>query len=405
MYPLGLITTSKRAYLAACVSSHEIRVRVSLLNLAEQELSDLTDLIYDGQVNIDVGGDRADRSLTLSLFDPRQRLSFDPDSPADSALYLNRMIKVTYGVWVAGGTGWVDVPVFTGPITKLDRPADELISVECLGKEAIANREAWRPYTIKKGAKKTSAIQAILRERAGESSFDFPDLNTRLNKTISLGRTTKPWAAARKIARSMGKQLYYDGDGVCRLREPSSNVFTFAAGAGGSIMSPVQIGYDLTDFANVVYVKGGQPKGSKSSDPKSPPPDGDSDSQAAHVPDIRWVEMLGASHPLSAARLGRIGTSGGFIVQTIENDKIRSRSEAKRVAKRELRDRVLAATSISFDALPLPFLEPNDLVRVNTDDGAISSRIDQLSLPLRVGENMSVGYLKKVSTSTRRHRR
>lgn len=404
MYPLGLGAAAKAAYLSKLVSSHEIRVRTSLLNLQEQEIADLSDYTSDGQVNVDSTAP-VDRSLTLSLFDPRARLSFDPDAPADSALFLNRMLKVTYGVWVSSTYGWVDVPVFTGPITKLDRPADELVSVECQGKEAIALRPAWHPITLRKGMTKVNAIRTVMRERAGETSFDLPEISARLRKTISVGRMASPFKVAQSIARSMNKQLYFDGDGVLRLRNPSSHVFTFKPGKNGSVMTPVQVSYDLEGFANTVYVKGGQPRGTKPPTPKEPPTGGESDAAAAHVADIRWVDQLSASHPLSAARLGRIGSAGGFIVETIENDKIRSRTEAKRVARQRLQDLSLAATTVSFEALPLPFLEPQDRISVVTDDGTIRSRLDQFSLPLRVGSNMSVGFLKRVSSSTRRHRK
>lgn len=402
MYPLGLHAAGKAAYLDKLVSSHEIRVRASLLTLQEKEISNLSDFVSDGQVNVDVTA-AVDRSLTLSLFDPRARLSFDPDSPADSALFLNRMVKVTYGVWVNSSVGWVDLPVFTGPITKLDRPADDVVSVECQGKESIALRPVWHPITLRKGMRKTEAIRTLLRERAGETSFDLPDLNVRLGKTISVGRLASAWKVANKIARSMNRQLYYDGDGVVRLRHPSSHVYTFRPKQ--SIMSPVQVSYDLDNFANTIYVRGGQPRHAAPATPKEPPTGGDSDSAAAHVPDIRWVATANASHPLSAARLGRIGSAGGFIVETVDNDKIRSRTEARRVARQRLDDRLLGATTVSFEALPLPFLEPADKISVVTDDGTIRSRLDQFSLPLRVGATMSVGYIKKVSATTRRHRR
>lgn len=400
MYPLGLNGSARSAYLACLASSHGMRVRVSLLNLAETEIADLTDYLYDGQVNVDTTGE-TDRSLTLSLFDPRARLSFDPDSPADSALFMNRMIRVTYGVYVDTTVGWVDVPVFTGPITKLDRPADELVGVECQGKETIARRAAWHTLTLKKGHRKVSAIRTVLHDRAGESSFDLPDLDSRLGRTISVGRTASPWRVATKIAESMGKVLYYDGDGVCRLREPSPAVFTFKPGDGGTILTPVQVSYDLEGFANIVRVNGGEPRGKK---PHTPRPH-DGDARVAHVPGVQWTEMLDAGHPLSAARLGRVGSAGGFILKVVDNDKIRSTRLARIVANRELDRAVLAATNVSFEAVPLPMLEPGDLIAAKTDDGTVRARLDQFSLPLKVGSNMTVGFLKNVSTATRRHRR
>lgn len=242
--------------------TYELRVRVRLLTLDEDDVSDLTERLIDGQVNIDTTAD-SDRSLSMSLSDPHNVLNLDSDSPDDGALYLDRMIRVNYLVWVDGLDEWASVPVFTGPIVSMGRNGDQ-IDVTCLGKEYLAQGATWHPLTIKKGHNTVDAIRTILRERAGETRFDFPDLKHRLTRPVSLGRMEQPWRKAQRLADVLDRQLYYDGAGVCRLRRrPKHAVFSFKDGDDGTVLSDAQVTYDLADVRNVVWLKGGKPKGSQ----------------------------------------------------------------------------------------------------------------------------------------------
>src|SRR5438093_10550652 len=95
---------------------------------------------------------------------------------------------------------------------------------------------------------------------AGEARFDIPDLATRIPKGMSLGRAAQPWPRAVAIARSLNRQLYYDGAGVLRLRvRPRRPVATFRSGdqRRANITSPVTVSPDFTAIANTVWFRGG----------------------------------------------------------------------------------------------------------------------------------------------------
>jgi hypothetical protein len=372
--PLGLSSASLRALNATLTAHHEIRVRASVLTLSGTTTADVSSMLVDGQVNVDASAD-VTRTASLSLLDPSRSLSIDSNSPADAALFMDRMIRLTYEVAVAGQ--WVAIPVFTGPITKLSR-SGAVLSVEASGKEILARSAAWRPLNLRKGTPKTTAIRLILSERAGETTFSIPTLTSRLPTALSLASTDIPWVVARRIANSLGRQLYYDGEGVCRLRTvPGVPVFTFT---GAALVGPIQLSYSPAT-ANAVQVIGATPKGSK-------------------VP-VSYSAVAAASHPLSPWALGRNGVPR-YLPNVIQDSNIRSTAEAKVVATNTLAQSLLEAVDASFDSVPIPHLDPSDVVAAYTDEGHVTFRLGSFSLPLGVGSPMSVGYHRNVSPKHRR---
>jgi hypothetical protein len=377
--PLGLSATELRALNTALTGHHSIRVRVGVRLLNGQTVNYLTANLLDGQVNVDTTAGGVNRSATLQLLDPDRNLPFDSDTPDDAALFLDRMVHIVYDVNVSGA--WTSVPVFTGPVSKLDRAGD-VITVEAQGKEVLASGACWRPLAIPKGTLKTDAIRRILSERSGEAHFDIPDLPGRLPKPLSLTRESAPWPAAQGLATSLNRQLFYDGDGTCRLRRwPGTPLWTFKAAE--SMLSPLQIGYS-GDVVNTVYVVGATPKGAKKP--------------------LTWTHIAPASHPLSPVRLARNGVPR-YLLDEISDESIRSLAEAKDIAVRRLDDGLRQAVTVTFDALPVPHLEPGDLIRAVDDSGSVTFRLNTFSLPLTAGQPMTVGYTRRVSLRGRTRNR
>jgi hypothetical protein len=372
----GLSAADWRAYCATLVQPHRERTLLRVESLAGVPGATLTGYFDDGQVDMDVTA-AVTRTATITLHDPRRSLPFDSDHPSDTALFMDRMIRVSSSVLV--GDTWRTRPVFTGPVTKLDRDGD-LVTAECQGKEVLALGASWAPMTLRKGMKKTDAIRRIMAERAGETFFDIPDLSARLPKHVVLSRESVPWLVARRIARSMALQLFYDGAGVCTLRRVPG-VVGFAFTGTHHVTTPPQISWSTEGVVNAVYVLGGVPKGSKT-----------------HV---HASAVAPRSHPLSPWRLGRNGvprylTPNGQIVQ---DDMLKTVAECKARAERIVHDGLLMGVDASFDSVPIGFLDPQDLCRVSTDDGDVTFRLRSFSLPLSAasGQGMSVGYHKRVT--------
>lgn len=378
-----------------------IRVQVDVLDMEGNVLSSIDQRLVDGQVTVATDADGPTRSLSVTLYDPERRLRLDSDAPTAGSLFADRMLRVTYGVLVPG-IGWVDVPVFTGVIMVVSRD-DVVLNVECHGKEALALQPVWKTYHVEKGVRKTDAIRRIMRECAGESRFDLPDKPTRLGSAASLTSVAPekrrkfnadtPWGLCRKIAQSMDMHLFYDGQGVLRLRKlPGSPLFTFGEDI---ITSAPQLRFDMTEMRNAVRVTGKTlHEGKEQKGPQQP------------THEVNGSAVAPSEHPLSPRRLGRKIADGSivprYIPEFVTNDAVRSDQEADRLAKRILDDRLAQQVDISFDSLPVPHLEEMDLIRVAYEDMRLNVRLKQFSLPLTHAGTMSVGSNKRVTKPRRR---
>lgn len=381
MVPLGLTTAERTAFEATLRSSHERRVEILILDMEQRTLSTIHHTILDGQVVVDSESD-VTRSASVTFLDPNRTLNFDTESPDDGAIFLDRMIRIHYCVFVPSLDRWVEVPVFTGPVTSVSRDGAE-VSIECQGKEALANQAVWNPYTKPKGAYVVNVLRDLLARRAGENRFDLPSDRSRLSKAITLPREANVWEEAKKIAGS--RPLWYDGRGWLRWQNPSNSpVFTFRTGDGGSILTRPSVSYTTDDVKNIVHVTGAVPKGSKSAI-----------TAVAHAP---------AGHPLNHGRLGRSGVNR-YLVDFVEDDTLTTKARAQSRADSLLSLQLLQAVEVQFDAMPIPHLEPWDVVTLKTDDYTTDFRMRQFTIPLTSGNPMPVGYLRKLTPNRGRIRK
>lgn len=370
----GYSVADWRTLNAALLNPHRLKVRATLLDLDGKHLNDLTDKLADGQINVDgTSSDGIARTATIVLRDPRRALPFDSSSPADSALWYDRMVRIVYEV--RSGDGWLGGPAFVGPVTSLVRDG-QTVSVGCKDKAWLASGNAWTVLHLGKGMKVTDAITRVMRDLTGETLLDIPDLPQRLPHHVTITPDDIPWHEARKLANAVDRQLYYDSGGWCRLRRwPGRSLFTFTDRhmvTNPKLTAP-------TSFANAVRVIGAVPKGSKTH---------------VHASGV-------ASGPLGPARLTRNGVGLHLMATgaTIRDDKIKTQAAAQARVDRELADGTRAPIVVTFDALPGPgaFLDPGDLVRAHTDDGGETFRYMQASVPLNVsaGTPMAVGFLDR----------
>lgn len=394
MIPLGLSAHDHHAYTEQLKAPHGIRIRAQIRNLDGHVLDSLQGLALDGQVDVDMTTD-ARRSLSLSVVDPHHTLDIDED-----LLYLNRMVHVTYGIYVQAGPGWVDVPVFFGPITKADRDGSTL-SIEAQSKELLARSVAWKPRTFRKGQNIVEVIRVLMRDLAGESghAMDLPSLPYRLKHDVSLARNTHIWGLAWRLARDVDRDLFYDGRGHLVMRKRRSNVvFTFSDG-DGLVLSDPQVSTHVEDMRNAVEVSGGTPRTPRGNE-SGHKPQGPFISERA--PDV--VVVAPRAHPLSPWNLGRHG-SPRYLLEVVKNEHIRTKKTARRIAHNHLDRRLKEAIDVSLDCMPVPHLDPYDEIRVNTDSFSSRFVLRRWSLPLKAksGQAMTIGYNRNVSVRLRRN--
>lgn len=371
---LGLSPSDLHTFHKALTWTYERRIHVQVLDLNMNTLRWLTPNILDGQVTYDATGSQpTTRILTMSILDPSQALAFEPDSPGP-ALWRNRLLRVVYAVRVPALNRWVDVPVFTGPVFDFSRQG-ALVNITAHGMERLALGNAWNPKKYPAKSKRTDAIKSILG-RVGEDCHAVPDLPYKLPHDFHVMKMQKPWERAQHLAKSMNRYLFYDGHGTLHLRRHNDRpVFTF----DDELLTPPQFQRSKDPIVNTVEVLGAKPKGKKT----------------------RVRAVATATGWLSPTALGR-GSTALRLAEQIQNDHLRSHSEAQAVADRRLRQHFQQRVAISFDALPVPHLEERDRVAVtSTGVGSANLRMNQWTLPLGGGDGsappMTVGSVRLTS--------
>jgi hypothetical protein len=383
--PAGLSAATLRSFQLALTGHHEIRVRVNIQDLAGNSLGNVSDRLVDGQVNVDADAE-VTRSASFTLLDPDRALPFDSTAPTSAALYLDRMMHASYDVLVGGS--FVQIPVFTGPVTKLSR-SDTQVVVEAQGKEALAMGAIWTPLTLPKGMPKLTALSKLLRDHAGETLFSIPGSTAKLSGPLSIPRSGRPWDFAQRIARSMNRQLYYSGDGVCRMRTvPGTSMYTFT---DQHLTSRAQISYTTDNLANIVHVTGKQPAG----------PTTVKGATEAVMAAPTALAVAPASHPLSPLKLGRNGVAR-YLLLPIQDDSIGTISEAQALADLRLAQSLLQSVDASFTTIPVPHLDPLDMCTLASASASTTFALRQFSLPLVAGPDMTVGWLKNLAVRPRK---
>lgn len=378
MINMGLTTSQRLAFEALLVSPHHVDIKIQLMDLNHNYIANVSKMLSDGQVDLDAAGD-VTRTLNLTLWDPKHTLNLDSNSPDDGAMFMDRMIRVIYVVSPPDGSVFYSCPIFTGPITKVDR-ATGFITVEASGKDHLAYVSVWDPTTYKKGTKKTSVARDVLGD-IGETKMRIPSSTATLAKDLGYGHDSVPWKTAKSVLRSMGRQLFYDALGYA-VGESRSNRSVFTFGERHIVNEP-QIGYQIEELVNAVKVIGGKPKGAKKK--------------------VQVTLVADRKHPLSPWSLGRNGKPR-YLMDLIEDESIKTIAEAREVAKSRLDRGLLEGIEVSFDSLVVPHLEVNDVFRVYVNGAAVQARYRTASIPLMSSVG-SVGYIKNLRPNKRSIRR
>lgn len=401
MISLNLRPEEERAYHRALFSSHRIRVRVELADHNEHVIESLTSptsYVLDGSIQYDMTGEPT-RSLSLTLLDPKRKLGFIPDSPAQGSLFADRFVSVHYGVWVDELDDWIDVPVFFGPLTAFQH-AGPIITLEAQGKEALllAPHYAVQGYTIQKWTRLDDAIKRVGR-KAGESKYSIPNLRTRLRRARTIRPQAEPWRAikggetdanGKRVAGlvelgEIERHVYYDGRGRLTVRRAHRNpAITLRL---NRMTEQPQVSYDNLEFRNHVRVIGDRAKGSKHQ--------------------VSGHATLANKHPLSPHKLGRLvgdRIQPRYLAEFVEAS-LKTDEECERRAESVLDRKAKTGIEVSVSCLPIPHLEEGDIVRVVTDDYHIEAPAREFTLPLTAGEAMTIGETRRVRPrGNRRHR-
>lgn len=398
-------------YYAALKSSHRFRIRLEVYNSDDELLEryDEDDLpIIEGQVDVDDSAD-IERQLRLTLANTIES-STSPTNPG-SAVTPERQVRINYDVLVAfrdGTEDWVEVPVFHGPVTRVLRDAFT-VQIEAQSKEAyllppsrllrsvIPQDEATRTVntvdgervvTIEEDHKVESYYAGHLikriAKRHGERKMRIPRTDRKLPETSKIfdkaSQEKGVWPLLKQIAGA--QQLLYTGDGhlTLRTRRHRNPRYVFNDGANGEVLSVPAVEWDMTTFRNTLELRAFQKK----------------QGNEKENPTLRVKVNLERSHPLSARNLERNGTPRELLEVVETDDVYPNAGTARKDAKRLLARLAHNGQSVSFDALPIPHLEPGDLAALDVaGKPRVHFVVHKFSLPLTPA-SMSVGYNRRV---------
>lgn len=370
MIDLGLTPAKRKQLLRLLHTPHIIRMAVLVQTLQEQYTVDLSPYLMAGQINIR-SKEQVTRSADLTIFDPFRRIQLDPNDPSKISIGMADLVKIVYVVTDPVTKESFNIPVFCGPVDDVQRDATTL-KITCVGKESLAIGNSYVGKIYKKGTKKTDVIKHILRNVIGENRYQVPDLKAKLPADWRLSQGDIPWDQAKRLASSLGYQLFYDGRGVCRMRVPGGKaVHTFD---NYWVSDSPDIDWSTDGVINTVIVKGGKPKKAKKN--------------------VSYTAIAAASHALSPQRLGRNGIPR-HLYTVIENSGLLSVAECKTLAVQTLNRGLVLGFQAQWDGLPMPLLEEGDMVHISAHGLNATVALNDFSIPLVIG-TASYGYNRNV---------
>jgi hypothetical protein len=375
----GLHGDDRRAYLNALTSTHRIRVKVNVFNGNEERKEALEQDIIGGQVDVDEASDIT-RTLTLTFANKRGKMAWGPNSQ----VFADNFLQVFYCVYVQeNDLGWVNVPVFFGPVSRYESGAGEA-TVEAVGKESLLLPP--RPYRFPpnpEGLAGRSLRDFIRREAEsmGESKFRLGNMGgARISKREATDAAKAAdegglWVYLSKLAAANDFKLFYNPEGELSARPMHGrHGYHFHDGEGGAVLEQPNVSYDLSELRNEVVVKG-------------------KDSHGKNV--TKAIARLPAQHPLSADSLKWNGEER-ILREVKRYDHDIKIAKAKDVARTVLRNSSRAPVSVQFESLVIPHLELDDRCELETEGNpqAVKFKLNSFSIPLDGSGSMSVGFTK-----------
>jgi hypothetical protein len=226
-------------------------------------------------------------------------------------------------------------------------------------------------------------IKQIAR-RHGERMLSVPRTNRKMPEDAKMfdkaTQETGAWPLLQSLAGA--QQLLYMANGRLTLRSQrhKSPAYVFNDGPNGEVLSVPTVEWDMTVFRNTLELRAFQKK----------------QANEKENPTLRVTARLEPGHPLSAQSLARNNQPRELLQVVATEDVYANGAAAKRDAKKLLNRAATNAQSVQFDSLPIPILEPGDMVALDMEGRPRTRFIaKRFSLPLTPGV-MTMGYTRKV---------
>ena len=245
------------------------------------------------------------------------------------------------------------------------------LSLTASDRSLLISRAKWtEPYQVADASLET-AITALLKSRYPDVQTAFPTTNVSINQVV-LGseNDNDPWKDAVELCELVGFDLFFNANGVVEMAQfPSLDgsvvVSTFVEGAGTTITSIDRAISTKETYNGVIYTIEG----------------------TGVTTPIR-VEAWDEDSTSPTYRYGKFGEVPTFV----ETSLLSTEDEAVRAAAALLNKYIGAQETISWECIPDPTLDVNDVVYVSAVGAKVDRLVivDQIDLPLDSQDTMNV---------------
>lgn len=350
--------------------SHSTTVKVEIYDMANGTILSTASPI-SGEVTID-NRRSIRRECTLEFVDTDGTLV--PVSNISSVLLpYNREVKIYRGIVFPDGTEEL-VPLGVFIITSVDITETSQgvkVSIKGSDRSLILARAKFtnHEFYIEAGTAKETAIENILKYRYPKVKTIFPATNqvtTLLYPTLD--QSSDPWREALKIAESASMDLYFDENGIARMRpipdpDKGNVVATYTDGSDSVLL---QIARSLSideSYNGVIYT-------------------GEGTNLSIGVIGEAWDDN--PSSPTYRKTYGEVPLfKSSPTILTV--------AEAQEAASAELKKVIGASEKITWDQLVNPAHDVYDLVKVTRSPVGLDKilMLDAISIPLAASGTMN----------------
>ena len=357
-------------FLSSVRKSHISKVKVEIYDTANGTILSTVSPI-SGEVSID-NRRSVRRQCTLEFVDADGTL-VPTNNRSSVFLPYNREIKIYRGIQYQDGTEEL-VPLGVFQLTTVeisDSPQGVKISVQGSDRSLRVAKAKWTNHNfyIDEATPKETAITNILKDRYPNVKIDFPATGQVTSLIYpTLDQSSDPWKEALKISESAGMDLYFDENGVARMRpipdpDLGKSLVEYTDGEDSVL---TQLGRNLSSdesYNHVVYTG----EGTNLS--------------------IGVIGEAFDDNPSSPTYI----TTYGSVPLFKSSPNILTVSEAEEAARAELKKVIGASEKITWDQIVNPAHDVYDLVKIVRSPSGVNATLmlDAISIPLAATSTMN----------------
>lgn len=323
------------------------------------------------------------RSMSINLFNASN--IWNP-SPVKGKLFANTKFKVQIGLIVGDTTYWVDGGIFVCQDPELSNSdANRTVSIELFDKFALIDGTISgtmeTDYEIPLGTNIYKAIRSLLRlpkDNLG-NPYDFKPIrfpqkymNEKTPYTIKKTPSNNIGEIITDLANCLSCDVFYDEFGCLTFRDTLDDLDYHNRSAIWTYKE------DGTETVNITR----KDEWSKIKN-----------RYVVIGSNINGMQCKGIAENTNPASPYHINGNFGIRPEIIEDSLIYSNVYCEQRAAYELKKNHMRHTSISFESIYLPHINPNDLVRwSNKDYGYVNELfiVDSVSIPLNPSQRMNM---------------